>query len=180
MAKVLIVIPHDRFRDEEFTAIYNALKGADQEITIGSTHHTEAQGHFGLLVKPDINIGFVGPRDYAAMIFIGGRGIEEFILDTATQDSIVTASNEGCLICAIGMAVELLAYSGILNDKKATCDTGTIPLIESSGGYYTGSYVEMDGSVITASGIRAKDEFAQTVAKELKSRDQRLASLVHA
>jgi protease I len=180
MAKALIVIPHDRFRDEEFTAVYNALKEAGQEITVASTHHTEAQGHFGLLVKPDVNIGFVGPRDYEAMIFIGGRGIEEFILDSATQDLIGTAHSEGCLVCAIGMAVELLAYSGILNDKKVTCDTGTIPLVESSGGYYSGGYVEVDGSVITASGIRAKDEFAQTLTEELKSRDKRRASLTHA
>lgn len=178
MAKVLIVIPHDRFRDEEFTGVVDTLKGANHEVMIGSTHHTEAKGHFGLLVKPDINVRFVEPGDYDAFIFIGGRGIEEFIFESYLSNLIQSAFYERKLIGAIGMAVEVLTYAGILTGRKVTCDTGTIQLVENVGAFYTGRIVEQDGEIITGAGIRSVDEFAKTVVKGLEWRTNRKAPIL--
>lgn len=178
MAKVLIIIPHDRFRDEELVAVQKALKEANHEIMIGSTHHTEAQGHFGLLVKPDINIRFVEPNDYDAFVFIGGRGIEEFIFESYIANLIQSAFYERKMIAAIGMAVEILTYAGILTGRKVTCDTGTIPMVENVGAFYTGRIVEQDGEIITGSGIRSVDEFAETIVKGLAWRAGRKAPIL--
>lgn len=177
MAKALIIIPHDRFRDEEFTTVFETLKKAGHEVTTGSTHHTEAQGHFGLLVKPDVNIRFVEPTDYDALVFIGGRGVEEFIFESYVSNLIQAAYYERKMIAAVGMAVEILTYAGILTAKKVTCDSGTIQLVENVGAYYTGRIVEQDGEIITGSGIRGINDFAQAIVKGLAWRSKRRAGV---
>ncbi|MDD3481226.1 MAG: DJ-1/PfpI family protein [Patescibacteria group bacterium] len=167
MAKVLVVIPHDRFRDEEYLAVVDALKSSGHDFQIGSSHHTEAQGHFGLIVNPDVNVGFVEPGDYDAVIFIGGRGIEEYINESTVINLIRNFSYERKLIGAIGMAVELLVYAGIIVGKKITCDPGTISMVQSSGAYYTGKGVELDSNILTGDGVKSKDDFAKALVKAL-------------
>lgn len=167
MAKVLIIIPHDRFRDEEFEAVYNLLNQENHTVEIGSTHHTEAKGDFGLVVNPDINISFVEPSDYEVYIFIGGRGVEEFFIETKVHNLIKNAFHERKIIAAIGTAVELLVYAGVISGRKVTCHPTIIANVQSAGAYYTGRIVEIDGDIITATDVRAKDDFAKTILKAI-------------
>lgn len=173
MAKALIIVPHDRFHDEEFEAVYTLLTKSGHNVQIGSTHHTQAKGHFGLLVKPDINISFVEPRDFDVYIFIGGRGVEEYFTESSVHNLIRNIYHERGMVATIGMAVELLVYAGIIANKKVTCDPSIIAIVQSAGAYYTGKMVEIDGDIITATGARAKDEFANTILKALKYYDPR-------
>jgi len=173
MAKVLIVIPHDRFNDSEFESIFNILKNSEHVVQVGSTHHSEAQGHFGLVIKPDVNIGFVEPSDYDAMVFIGGHGVEEFFLDTTTINLIRNFFYEKKLIAAIGLAVELLVYAGIITSRKVTCLPELINKIQGAGGYYTGRPTEIDGDILTGIDERTKDIFAQDLLKSLNFIDPR-------
>ncbi len=167
MTKVLLVIPHDRFRDEEFEAVYNKLVKADCNVQIGSSHHTEAKGHFGLIVNPDINVSFVEPGDYDALVFIGGRGIEEYLADSTIINMIRNFYYERKLIAAIGAAVELLIYAGVITGKKVTASPDLISRVQSAGAYYTGSGVEVDGNILTSEGVKAKDDFADSLVKSL-------------
>lgn len=171
MAKVLVVIPHDRFRDEEFQAITEALNTSGHEFEIGSSHHTEAQGHFGLIVKPDVNVGFVEPKDYDAVVFIGGRGVEEYLNESTVINLIRSFSYDRKLIGAIGMAVELLVFAGVIVGKKITCDPGAISVVQSAGAYYTGKGVELDSDILTGDGVKSKEEFGKALVKALDYTD---------
>lgn len=166
--KVLTIIPHDCFRDEELTAAKDIIEEAGHEFSVGSSHHTEAKGHYGLLVKPDITLRFVETDDYDCLIFIGGRGVEEYLTDSTVMEIIRNFYSDGKLICAIGMAVEILVYAGILAGRRVTCDNLTILKVQNGGAYYTGGLVEEDGNLITGSGIEAKDEFAKTIVSALE------------
>lgn len=177
MSKVLLIIPHDRFRDEEYEAVTKVLKAAGHSVEVGSSHHTEAKGHFGLMVKPDVEISFVEPKDYDATIFIGGTGVEEYISDNTTIDLVRNFFYERKLLGAIGMAVEILAVAGILTDRKVTSSTNIIPKVQESGAFYTGRDVEQDGEIITASGVSAKDEFAKSIVSALAWRASRLGDI---
>jgi putative intracellular protease/amidase len=177
MVDILIVIPHDGFLDEELKAVYDSLKKTDNEVDVGSTHYTEARGHYGLLIKPDVNIQYVETNDYDCIIFIGGRGIEEFTMDNSVLSIIKNGFDDRKLLCAIGMAVEIFAYAGILSSRKVTCDTSTIPIVEGAGAFYTGRLVEQDGELITASGADASQEFADHIIRALEWRDQRKGTL---
>jgi protease I len=163
MSKVLLVMPHDRFRDEEYKAVTETLNNEGHEVAIGSSHHSEAQGLFGMLVKPDVNVSFVESTDYDAVIFIGGHGIDEYINNSAVLMLVRNYFSENKVIGALGRAVEILAYSGVISGRKVTCDISTITKVQSSGAYYTGRLVEKDGNLITGTGVEASQEFAESV-----------------
>ncbi len=173
MAKVLIIVPHDRFRDEEFTAAYNALVDESHTVQIGSSHHTEATGHFGLVVKPDVNIGFVEPKDYDALVFIGGRGVEEYFTESKIHNLIKNFVTERKIVGAIGLAVELLSYAGVLAGKRVTCHPDLIQSIQGAGAYYTGRQAEIDSDILTSIDERTKDAFAEELIKALRFADER-------
>lgn len=167
MAKILVVLPHDRFRDEEFEAVANTL-GSEHEVSIGSSHHSEAKGQFGLLVNPDVSINFVEPGDYDCLVFIGGIGVEEYLNETSIMQLIQNFFHERKLICAIGTAVELLVYAGILTNRKVTTDASTVSKIQDAGAYYTGRSTEIDGDILTATGYESSQEFAEAIRKALQ------------
>lgn len=167
MAKVLVVIPHDRFRDEELQALLKVLSAKGHQVSIGSSHHTEARGHFGLLVKPDIDVDFVEVDDYDCLVFIGGRGVEEYVYDSVIMNLVRNFNYDRKPIAAIGMAVEILIYAGLVSGKRVTSDNATLPKVQSAGGYYTGRMVEVDGDLITGSGVDASEEFAEEIADYL-------------
>jgi protease I len=167
MANILIIIPHSRFDDQEFETTYKTLAQGGHSVQIGSTHHTEAKGNFGLLAKPDVNITFVEPDDYDVYIFIGGEGIAEFFTETRIHNLIRNAHQKRKVIAAIGTSIELLVYAGIITGKKVTCHPTNIANVQSCGAYYTGRIVEIDGDIITATDTRAKEEFAATILKSI-------------
>ncbi len=179
MARVLLVIPHDRFNDSEYQVMFRELSQAGHIVEVGSSHHTEAEGHFGLLVKPDINITMVEPTDYDALVFIGGRGVEEYLSESDVLTKIRNVFYERKLVAALGMAVEIFAQAGIISGKRVTCDIQTIPKVQYAGGYYTGSLVEEDDNLITGTGESAKEEFAKTVCAALEY-ENHLRELRHA
>lgn len=166
--KVLTIIPHDCFRDEELTAVKEHVTTAGFQFSIGSSHHTEAKGHYGLLVKPDITVSFVESDDYDALVFIGGRGVEEYLTDSNVMGIIRDFYQESKVIAAIGMAVEILVYAGILAGRNVTCDNQTIQKVQNGGAYYTGRLVQEDGNLITGSGVDAKDAFAKSIVSALE------------
>lgn len=167
MSKILLVIPHDRFHDEEYKAVYDALAAASHDVQVGSSHHTEAQGHFGLIVKPDINIGFVEAQDYDALVFIGGHGVEEFFLESSVINLIRSFYQDKKMIAAIGLAVELLVYAGIITGRRLTCPPELINIIQGAGAYYTGRPTEIDGDILTGIDAKTKDYFAADLVKAL-------------
>lgn len=168
MAKILIAITHDGFRDEELEALLKTLPGAGHSVSIGSTHHTEARGRFGMLVRPDVTMNYVEPRDYDALIFIGGYGIDEYAFDGAISRLVVKFHQERKIVGAIGLAVEILIYAGLMSGKKATSDPITAPKLQDAGAYFTGNGTEWDSNILTGSGYRAAEEFAQELVNGLK------------
>jgi protease I len=169
MAKILIVIPHDRFRDEELQALMTELDASEHTYNIGSTHHTEAKGQYGLLVKPDVELKYVEVGDYDCIVLLGGAGVQEFVSDSFMTGLVARFYYDRKLIAAIGMAVEILAYAGILTQKRVTCDSLTASKVTDAGAYFTGAGTEWDGDVLTGSGYRASEEFAKELVKGLKS-----------
>jgi protease I len=169
MAKILIIIPHDRFRDEELQALITELENSEHTYNIGSTHHTEAKGQYGMLVKPDVEIKYVEVGDYDCLVLLGGAGVQELVADDLVTGLVAKFYYDRKIIAAIGMAVELLAYAGILAQKRVTCDSLTASKVADAGAFFTGSGTEWDGDVLTGSGYRASEEFAKELIKGLKS-----------
>lgn len=166
--KVLFILPHFDFRDKEYIWIVERLDVAGIDHEVASSHLSEAQGRFGTIVKPDVAVNFVSSGDYDAFIFVGEEAAKEFYAQPEIVKLVINAITTHKLVAAIGHAVPILGYSGLLANKRVTGPDEIRPDIEESGAFFTGRLVEQDGDIITANGPYATRELAESVIKALE------------
>lgn len=176
--KVLIVIPHFEFRDEEYLITRKALEEAGLTVVVASSHHSIAQGRFDARVQPDITITQIRLDDYGAIIFIGGPGVEEYFDDHEVLSLVRAAFQKRVLLAAISSAPIIFANAGILANRKATSSYESREILEMSGAYYTERSVELDGELITANNYQDSKHFGESIVKALKWRGSRKGYLI--
>lgn len=167
-SKVLFILPHYNFRDKEYTWLKERFDEKGIHSEVASTHLSEAQGRFGVLVKPDVLINFVESEDYDAYIFVGEEAASEFFDNREIQRIVERARNKKKIIAAIGEAVPIVLYTGHFTGKKVTTTETQKKKIEDLGAFFTGRIVEQDSDLITANGPHATREFAEAIVKALE------------
>jgi len=70
-------------------------------------------------------------------------------------------------VAASSHAVATLAVAGLLKGRKATCHMSIYDKLQVAGVDYTGKKIEIDGNIITSSGVNAAKEFRDALAKAL-------------
>lgn len=168
MAKVLFVIAHDGFRDEECFEPKEVLK--DQEVIIASTETTPATGSLGGQITPDITIDEALNRinEFDAVVFVGGPGADVYFENPAAHKIAQNAKN---VLAAICIAPVTLAKAGVLKGKRATVwDDGQgtqANVLKENGATYVAEDVVIDGNLITANGPKAATKFGEAILKKL-------------
>jgi protease I len=165
--KVLMVIAPRDFRDEEYSETKRALEIIGAEVTIVNSTGQAAKGMFGTIVKPDKNFFDINPKDFDAIVFIGGSGTASYFNNRQAINLAKEFYNAGKIVAAICIAPSILANAGILNGKKATAYPSERNNINAVG-TYTGKVVEQDGKIITGSGPEAAKDFGKKIADALK------------
>jgi protease I len=163
--KAVLIIAHQRFRDEEFLEPKEILEEGGVEVTVASSSLETATGMLGAKVRPDILLEEVRAEDYDAVVFIGGGGASEYWNNTTAHSIAREALEKGKLLGAICIAPVTIANAGLLKDKKATVFQSETDKIKAKGAIYTGSGVEKDGKIITGQG----PAFASAFGKALLS-----------
>lgn len=166
--KVLMIIAHEEFRDEEYDIPRKLLERNRAEITVASTEMSLAKGKLGMLVQPDILTKDVRAIDYDAIVLVGGSGAANYFNDLIVQGLLRAAVERGRVIAAICIAPVILANAGILAGKKATVFSSEIDSLEAAGAFYTGREVERDGDILTANGPEASGDFALALVKAIE------------
>ncbi len=166
--EVLIILPQNKFQDEEFIAVKSQLDLNNIKCTITACSDKIAIGLNGTQVEPDCVIDDVDIINYVALILIGGVGSIEHWHNRKVIDLIKDANKAGLYICAICLAPVTLANAGILKDKKATVYYSAASYLESKGVIITGDQVEESENIITANGPEASVLFSQAIIKSLK------------
>jgi len=164
--KVLMVIAPADFRDEEFFETKQVLEEAGIEVTVVSSTGQPSKSMFGKIVNPDKNFYDVDPKDYDAVVFIGGQGTKAYFDNKRAHNLARGFKEEGKIVAAICIAPIILARAGVLNGKKATVFPSGRNDINAVG-TYTGSDVEEDGKIITGSGPEAAKDFGMKIAEAL-------------
>lgn len=165
--KVLFIIAQKDFRDEELIEPKKVLEAVEADITIASKTTEPAEGMLGSMVVPNISLDKIDPRDYDAIVFVGGTGAESYFNDTRALNIAKLAYASGKVVGAICIAPAILANAGILKERKATCFPSEAETLKQKGATYTGKDVEQDGKIITASGPKAGKEFGEKIFEEL-------------
>ncbi len=166
--RVLLVIAHEMFRDEEYRVPRKALEGEGAEITVASTDLSSAKGKLGLKVRPDLLLNDVTPADYDAVVFVGGPGCRNYWNDECAHAIARGFFDAGKLTAAICSAPIILANAGILKGRKATCFADDREELRKCGVEYSADDVRSDGNIITANGHWASSDFANAIVSQLQ------------
>jgi len=164
---VLLVIAPSKYHDNEFSQTKNAIEGAGYETTVASKGVTTASGMLGGSVSVDLDLSQVDGNDYRALVFIGGTGNNIYFDDDNALELAREFHAEEKVVAAICSAPAILAYAGILEGKKGTCDAGYKDYLTSKGATYTAEPVTVDGLIITGKGPSAAEEFGEKIVQRL-------------
>jgi protease I len=167
MKKILLIIAHRGFRDEELLKPKKIFEENGFKTVIASTSLKTAEGMLGTRIKPDILINDINVNDYEAVVFVGGMGASCYWNDPLAHTIAQDFYNKGKIVSAICIAPVILANAGLLKDKKATVWESEAGQLKNKGAQYTGRPVEKDGKIITASGPFAAEEFGRAILEEL-------------
>jgi protease I len=170
MGKILMIIPPERFRDEELFITKEELENEGHFIDVASTKTGLVQGSRGGNTNSKILLNEIDTNNYDAVVYVGGGGSALLFSD---QDAIRIAKemfSKNKIVSAICLAPVILANAGILNGKKATVTGTESKTIENKGAKYTGPGVTVDGNVITGNAPKASKLFGQKINEALKNK----------
>ncbi len=169
--KVLMIIAHKDFRDEEFAKPKQLLEEAGHTVVVASSRPGTATGMLGMRVPVDMTLKEVNPDEFGAIVFVGGTGAQEFWHDATAQEIAREAAAKGKVLGAICLAPVTLANAGVLKGKRATVWATEKDRLKAEGAVYTGADVEADGRIITASGPEAAEQFGRRLLKALEEQE---------
>lgn len=172
------------FEEIEALATVDAMRRAGMkivEVSVTDTKHVT--GATGQTVVADSLLADIDPTDAEWIIIPGGQpGADNLHSSQKVNEIIKNQYERGGKIAAIcaGPAV-VVAPTGILKGKKATCYPGLGNMIESEGGTYVKEPVVIDGNIITSEGpgtslMFAKAIISASVGKE--KADETLSSML--
>jgi len=162
-----MIIAFEGFRDEEYAEPKAVFEKTGIEVTTFSTQTGTAKGKISLTAKVDLTLDQLNVSDYNAVLFIGGPGSFALYNDVKAHKIAQDAAAQGKILGAICAASGILAHAGVLKGKKATMfdDTGVLAQF---GATYTGTDVETDGKIITATGPQTAKAWAEAIVKNGK------------
>jgi protease I len=165
-----MIIPPERFRDEELFVTRGELENAGHKTVIASTMIGACPGSRGGSALAEITLDDVHPEEYAAVVFVGGGGSKLLYANQLAQHIAREMHAQGKIVAAICLAPVILANAGILAGKNATVAGTEAATIESKGARYTGPGVTVDGNIVTSNAPKSSKLFGQKINDLLAAR----------
>ena len=168
--KVLMVVAHENFRDEELLVPKRILEAEGFAVVVASTSLTPARGMLKAEVTPQTTLKDADVADFSAVVFVGGQGAisnwDNKDAHRLAQESVA----QGKVTAAICLATGILAKAGVI---KGTMVTGWPSsdherIIREGGATYVKKDVVVDGGIITAPGPEAAEAFGRAIAQALR------------
>jgi protease I len=168
--RVLIVVPPKDFRRTIYDAVTGALQQAGATFDLCSTEPGSAVGNQGRSIQVDLTPDGVEPRQYEAVVFVGGPGMRALADDPDLVDLAQGFHQAGKVIGAIRFSAAILANADLLDGKTVTAGDEIKSTLQSKGAVVTSAPVEVDGSIVTGHGPEAAQAFADALVEVLAQR----------
>ena len=191
MPKVVIIIAHRNFRDEEYFVPKEILEGAGAEVKTASNQMGRALGADGGEAKVNLLISEIDMADFDdlqrksshnsiqsisffdAVVFIGGPGCLENLDNENSYKVTKETVSQGKVLASICISPIILAKAGVLAGKKATVwsspmDKSPVKILRENGAVYQDELVVVDGKIITGNGPTAAKKFGEAIIEALK------------
>jgi protease I len=89
--KVLMIVPHSQFRDEEFFEPKKILESEGAAITVGSSSVRTCQGVLAGTVQSTVTIADAKAEDFDALVICGGPSVPDFFWNDKKLVELVTS-----------------------------------------------------------------------------------------
>src|SRR5262247_2781657 len=168
--KVLIVIPHTQFRDEEFFEPKKVLEDEGAKVVVASTAVRACRGMRGGVVQSEITIADAKADDYSAVVLCGGSSVPEFFWNDKKLQELVTAmSAAGKIVAAICLSTVVLAKAKLLAGREATVYflPAAIQELKTAGAQYVKETLIIHNNIILAEGPLDSQRFGQAIRSAL-------------
>ena len=164
--KLLMVIAHEKFRDEEFLIPAQAFTEAGIDYDVATGIPGACIGMLGETVEVTQSIKESDSSLYDGIVIVGGAGAAEYLwTDTDLRKLVRTMYDDGKVIAAICLSPVVLAYAGILEGRQATVFKTRLSekAFAEKGVVMTDIPVVADGTIIPANGPQAAGAFAEAI-----------------
>ena len=170
--KVLMVIPHTQFRDEEFFEPKKILEDDGATVVVASTTARICRGMKGGSAQADIAIADAKADDYAAVVLCGGSSVPEFLWnDKKLQELVGAMSTAGKIVAAICLSTVVLAKAKLLAGREATVYflPHAIEELKNGGAKYVTKPLLIHNNIILAEGPPDSQSFGQAIRNALET-----------
>jgi protease I len=167
MKTILMIIPSERFRDEELFETKDELEKFGYKIKIASTHKGKCPGSRGGSAYAEFDIKEIDPAIYDCVVYVGGGGSKLLFNNEIALKIASEMHKSRKIVAAICLAPVILANAGILIGKNATVAGTEATTIENKGAKYTGPGVTVDENIVTANAPKSSRLFGQAIGKLL-------------
>jgi len=168
MKKRVLVLLADGFEEIEAITSIDILRRAGIDVTVAGVDKALIKGSRGLVVKTDRRLSSYRGLPDAVLLPGGTPGVYNLAASKKVNDLILKAKDKGRIIAAICAAPSyVLAPTGVLRGKKATCYPGCENLLKGKA-KYTNKKVVVDDNFITSQGPGTAFDFALTLVGKLR------------
>lgn len=177
MAKKILIVTDDsgesyeilyamhRFQEAGFKTHIAAtqkklINGVIHDFCPGWNTYVEKPGY---LIQADIALSSVKPKDYEAVMFIGGRAPEFLRHDAHAVDLVKKFHEQGKWIFAICHGIQILIAAGLGEGLKLTCYSNVRFELEQAGGEWVDKQCVRDGKIISAQTWESHPDFYREI-----------------
>ncbi len=168
--KVLVVIPHTQFRDEEFFEPKKTLEDEGAKVVVASTTARMCRGIKGGTAQAEIAIADAKADDYQAVVLCGGTSVPEFFWkDKKLQELVSAMAGSGKIVAAICLSTVVLAKAKLLAGREATVYflPQAIEELKEAGAKYVKETLLIHNNIILAEGPPDSQRFGQAIRTAL-------------
>jgi protease I len=168
--KVLIVIPHTQFRDEEFFEPKKILEEEGAKVVVASSSVRACRGIKGGVVQSELAIADAKADDYSAVVVCGGSSVPDFFWnDKKLQELVAAMAAAGKVVAAICLSTVVLAKAKLLAGKEATVYylPAALEALKEGGARYVPETLIIHNNIILAEGPPDSQRFGQAIRAAL-------------
>lgn len=175
-ALFLLVIPQNRFCEQQLFDLKELLEGGGGECRILSKSGKEAKGEAKTLFQPDgmlvdWNRFLQGKPKYDAVIVIGGKGAKSSIWEDTILPQILTDHfRAGKILGAFGLSVVALARAGLVSrcEVSAQKEEACLKELDDAGAFPEDKNLVVVNRIITSNDSSTGKIFGETILELLR------------
>ena len=172
----LLVIPQNRFCEQQLFDLKEVLEGGDGECRILSKSGKEAKSEEKALFQPDgmlvdWNRFLQGKPKYDAVIVIGGKGAKSSIWEDTILPQILTDHfRAGKILGAFGLSVVALARAGLVSrcEVSAQKEEACLKELDDAGAFPEDKNLVVVDRIITSNDSSTGKIFGETILELLR------------